>query len=301
MEAIEKLETFFELDLKIKKMIEISKPNLYDIDPVIEEEKLLKTIQISRTIINKMTNIYFENFKNSFNDRIDEIENEIKNCNYKPNRLLEVYEDDFLILKEDLLKSLYDNVQGYKYEIDYQSILAKCTSINEMIHVIHFCVINNDNILNSINKIEEKKNEENKKVVLYGKENKISRNIYNKFNDKYSDRTDIVSFDNHVLMMVRDRGHALTINIENENDYLRVSYFIPKVNNIKMVSKLPGIGKLKSNISNSDFASGEFIVQKDEIGETINNFVSKVPTDLDNPDIAKFSNDTKEETPHIKI
>ena len=56
--------------------------------------------------------------------------------------------------------------------------------------------------------------------------------------------TDIVSMEKKMLMMVRDRGHALTIEIDKEEAGAVFKYFIPKLCNRDMIEKLPGINKI---------------------------------------------------------
>lgn len=48
--------------------------------------------------------------------------------------------------------------------------------------------------------------------------------------------------EDRTLMMIRDRGHALTIDIDSlEKDNVVVNYFVPKICNKEMVKALPGI------------------------------------------------------------
>ena len=84
-----------------------------------------------------------------------------------------------------------------------------------------------------------------------------------------------------ILMMVRDRGHALTIDIDTstQNNIL-VKYFIPKLCNLDMIKTLPGINK--SSITEYG-ARGAFLTSKEKLTEELFNFVEKVPTDDDLP------------------
>ena len=51
--------------------------------------------------------------------------------------------------------------------------------------------------------------------------------------------TDMVAVNERkLLMMVRDRGHALTIEITLNLQTARLEYFIPKLCNIDMIKKL---------------------------------------------------------------
>ena len=78
--------------------------------------------------------------------------------------------------------------------------------------------------------------------------------------------------------MVRDRGHALSIEITLNNDKARIEYFIPKLWNIDMINKLPGVNKVDNN---SVGATGVIEVDKNELPQVLFNFISKVPMDSD--------------------
>lgn len=75
--------------------------------------------------------------------------------------------------------------------------------------------------------------------------------------------TDIVSLGNNsCIIKVRDRGYALTIEISKVGENHRIEYFIPKLCNVEMINKLPGINKV-----NPDFvgATGKFEVPEQEL------------------------------------
>ena len=82
-----------------------------------------------------------------------------------------------------------------------------------------------------------------------------------------------------ILMMVRDRGHALTIDIDiaKESDVL-VRYFVPKLCNRSMIESLPGVNAISENGAN-----GLFQTSKSDMSERLIDFIGKVPTDLDMP------------------
>lgn len=112
--------------------------------------------------------------------------------------------------------------------------------------------------------IGTKKNEFSYNIVLYGEENKISQEIFEKFpKDLDVGDTDIVSMEDRTLMMIRDRGHALTIDIDSlEKDNVVVNYFVPKICNKEMVKALPGINS--SSITKNG-AVGTFDLKKGDI------------------------------------
>lgn len=96
--------------------------------------------------------------------------------------------------------------------------------------------------------------------------------------------------EDRTLMMIRDRGHALTIDIDSlEKDNVVVNYFVPKICNKEMVKALPGINP--SSITKNG-AVGTFDLKKGDI-KKIFDFIGKVPTDMDMPEIGvQYNNST---------
>ena len=81
-------------------------------------------------------------------------------------------------------------------------------------------------------------------------------------------------------MMVRDRGHALSIEIEKENDKYYVKYFIPNINNVDMVNELKGVRKVNDQ---SKFTTGIFETNLENLTSNLTDFIGHVPTDFDTP------------------
>ena len=115
---------------------------------------------------------------------------------------------------------------------------------------------------------------------MYGEETELSRKLFEGIpEDLDVGCTEIVSMPNKILMMVRDRGHALTIDMDTtkEND-IGVKYFVPKLCNRGMIEALPGVNA--SAISDNG-ATGFFVTSKDEMTSKVLDFIGKVPTDND--------------------
>jgi len=80
--------------------------------------------------------------------------------------------------------------------------------------------------------------------------------------------------------MIRDFGHATTIEIDTSNpDSFFIRYQIPKIYDGIKVNQLPGINKVKPESISDTGASGRFICSPQELGQTIVNFIQKIPTD----------------------
>ena len=84
--------------------------------------------------------------------------------------------------------------------------------------------------------------------------------------------------ENKLLMMIRDRGHALSMEITLKDDKARVEYYIPKICSVNMVNELPGINKVNET---SVGATGVYEMDVDSLSTGIIDFINKVPTDRD--------------------
>ena len=212
---------------------------------------------------------YLKNF-------ITALKSELIKCEYDFNKLQNFHNVFFSNMSEKLVNLVGENCVGYSF---FSSVdLKEAKSLNEILHVIHQTIVNNYKLLQSLPKIEEKKNYENYEIALYGKENIAARSIYEKFPKELScGWTDIVSLTNdRVIMMVRDRGHALSIEIEKENDKYYVKYFIPKICNINMVNELKGVNKVTKD---SKYTVGIFESSLEALPYEVIDFISKVPMD----------------------
>ena len=303
MKTIQELETFFELDLKVKKLIESADPKKYIQGGSDAEKGLLSVLETAKNALIQMTILSGLNVDDVFKEQFDKIEKKVKDCTFDIKKLKNIYENDILKFTVGLEESLEQNIHGHDiYKIFGRYMPLKyCNTVNDMLHYLHFYVLNDDETLESMNVIDKKLNESEEWSILYGKESKEARDIYDNLpNGKREGQIDVVSFDNHVLLMIRDVGHALTIDVQtNEKDKYRVNYFIPKICNVNMVNELPGVKKVSEN---SDTTHGEFEVEKENLGKEIANFISKVPTDADHVSIFEstdFANLSKEERDKI--
>jgi hypothetical protein len=283
------LDEFFSNDLKIKRMLLLSS---YD-----SKES---GIDYSDRINNVLNDIefYFNNICDKLNllkakeflkNKISFFRSQLGNIGCDLSKLTYFYEKYFCGMSNDFIKDVNKVCVGYLglSEDSLCFLLNGSSSINEILHVFHQYVINNEEILESIPVIQEKKYNNGFPIYLRGKNNEQASNIYDSLLlDSYNGYTDIISLDSKIIMMVRDRGHALTVEIEKENDKYYVQYFIPKVCNVDMVNSLPGVRKVNSF---KDFTDGMFEVSEEDLANKVCSFIESIPTDFDIP----FLNDSR--------
>lgn len=192
-------------------------------------------------------------------------------------KLRKFYKKDISNMESEFIKKIKKSCVGYtSMNIPYDTAF----SINEILHLIHSYVVNNIDILQSIPEISSKNNEFGYPISLRGSNSNIFKMLFEQFPTNIDvGWTDMVAIsEKKMIMMVRDRGHALTIEITLNSNSVRIEYFIPKLCNIDMINNLPGINKVNAE---SVGATGIIETDLNNLPLILFDFISKVPTDSD--------------------
>lgn len=283
-----KLEHFFAFDARIKKQLLDLAPKeeySYNEESLIKYYDLLydeiKDIEVEVTSILKDLDLEYAL------DKADTIFNVLKENitigNISINRLEYLYKICFSNMRSETVDYIKANSVGYS-NMSLVNLLDKCTSLNEILHAIHSYILNNENLLESVPKVASKMTKYDYPITLYGTKTQMSEIIFNMFpTDSNVGYTDIVSFDksNKILMLIRDLGHALSIEIDVNRSDITVRYHIPKLCNINMINKLKGINKIREDADIFSGANGMFVTTKEEFVNDLFNFINMVPTDSD--------------------
>lgn len=290
-----KLEHFFIVDARIKKELLLLAPSpeySYDMNSLITYyDKLyegVKDIEIEVTTILKDLNIEYASDK--VNALFKVIKSNLTNVKLDYKTLENIYKVCLSNMNENTVSYIKSHSIGYT-NMSLTDLLDKCTSLNEILHAIHSYVMNNENILQRLPKVDSKSTKYDYPVTLYGTQNELSNLIYNSFPlDSNVGYTDIVSLDKckKVIMMIRDLGHALSIEIDENRTDITVRYHIPKLCNIPMINKLKGINKVPENSEILSGANGMFVTTKEELTNDLFTFISMVPTDDDMEIIRRY-------------
>ena len=283
---LKKLEKFFNYDLKVKKIMYESSfkdNNAYTKDntSLIEYKDLLfKNLQeLEYYIINSLKMFNYDE------DTIETIQNKFNiykqiliDCKTESKYLKSFYQAIFSDMNEGLIKEISENCYGY-YLFNDRDIIKKATTINEMLHCIHHSITNDEYYYQSISEINKKYNNNKSEITLSGKENKLAEQIYNSIPLELDcGITNIIGLNNKVLIMIRELGHALTIEITEEESNITIDYFIPKICNVEMVNKLKGVTKVTEE---DNYTIGKFNTTEENLSNELINFISMVPTDSD--------------------
>lgn len=280
-----KLQHFFQVDLAIKKeMYRLAPSNLKYYDELSIQKYTDELDDLLTYIFSELKCVTLDIFEKDSNviSKIFAMEQVIKqhfySCGFDMNKLKIFYETYISNMTSNFIDSVKRECVGYTF--GGTSSIELATSLNEILHFLHSYVLNNENILQSIQLINEKNNIFKYPIKLRGKKVDVFEKLFYQFpTDIDVGWTDMVVInEKKLIMMVRDRGHALSIEISLNGDMARIEYFIPKLCNIDMINALPGINKVNNN---SVGATGVIEVKLVNLNEVLFNFISKVPTDND--------------------
>lgn len=283
------LNTFFQYDLEIKTiLVELALKNqdFYNV-------QYGKYFNRQITILND----YFQKICLLLNrdDLLENINNYFTNLHYLFDKIgddmfhfQEFYATYFSDMRREFIDFVGNNIFGYRLEIEEALTLAiqKAQTVNELLHAFHSYVVNTEIIYQDLPVLAKDQNGYSP-FTLYGKENPIAQQLFNKI-PRHSKIgiTDIIALnENKILIMIRGLGHALTLEMEIGSEESFVSYYIPKINNVFMINDLKGVKKVKYDANYnplSRFTVGQFNVKNNELVDELINFFMKVPTDDDN-------------------
>ena len=285
-ENLELMERFFKYNLEMKRILHQTVPkeeNLYNKEYSIEySDKLFQALNDIEYYINVLLEKFdfSENDKNYFNKFIKALKSELINCGYDFYKLKEFYEVCISNMDEKLVNKVGSEIKGGGYLSSGVS-LSEAKTINEVMHIVHQTIVNNENNYRNLPIVAQKQNYEGYNVTLYGKDSELAKNIFNLIPYTFSsDYIEIMSLSNDkIVMMVRDVGHALSIEIEkdSENNY-NIKYFIPKICNVDMVNSLKGVSKVTKE---SKYTVGLFGSTFEKLPYDLVDLMSRVPTDID--------------------
>lgn len=194
----------------------------------------------------------------------------------------DLYQKAFTDMRPDFIEEVKSICVGYTDGGGFNRLVLDASTINELLHAYHSYIMNSDDILQSVPALAKKENSGGYPITLRGDHSALGQQVFDAIPDDLDvGWTDIVSVDEHVMMMVRDRGHALTIRGEpdaKDHSKIWVNYNIPKICNEAMIKALPGLAGYTQH-----GARGGFVVSSDDFGSAVADFISKVPMDSDMP------------------
>ena len=311
-QKLETLKKFFQVDDKIKDLIQSSSPPTYNEidynDSGAYAGKLttrLHQINSSFEDLAEKMDILGLPGKRIF-DKNQEISEKTKKSISGESRgdfykLAEIYQKKFSQMNPELSSEISGKIKGYYLykDQDLSDILNKTQSFAELLHLAHSYILSDENLFSQlplIDSIKEINNNESYKYDAYGEKNENATKIFDylkeqlQANNLSEEKIEIPSLiqlfsvDKSIQIMVRDFGHALTINIDTSKpNSAYITYTVPKIWDGIKANQLPGVEKIKPATEGGFLidtgVKGKFESSYQDLAKNIFDFILKVPTD----------------------
>lgn len=284
-DKLKKLEKFFDNDLKIKYILN-DYPTNYGFEGAFEYvENFIKKLDEAKNLLMEMLETISSDLTliNHLEKLFDYYKQALTNCNYDPKKLVYFYQTCISNMDPALIDEINRNIVGYTLFNDYYGPFLKSKTLNEMTHVLHTYIVNSEVFYQMMPLLAQRDEPGIDEINLRGRPNEHATAIFKNITRELGcGKTDILSLSNNkIMIMIRDIGHALTIEIELEGNQAFVSYFIPKICNINMVNALKGVTPVKVNDDNSfmKYTHGSFQVPVEDLTLEVINLIGGVPQD----------------------
>lgn len=283
-ENFRKMIGFLEADLAIKRILADLVPKSIDTfnsDSMIEySDKRHEAVRDIEFYFDKMAEL--SGSKDEIKRKVKEIMSKIEQSGFSEGEIKKTYQECFSNMSKEFIETVNDKCVGYlvKNARNNSTIIQQSKTFNELLHFLHSYVTNNEEILESMPIVDQKEGKLGD-YTLYGEDSKEGRMIFDSIQPDNTKMgyTQILSLRNKIIMMVRDAGHALSIEIDTSEEKPIVNYFIPKITNSKLVNQLRGVRRVDDS---QQTTSGVFEIDNiEELGKAIIEFVEKVPQDSD--------------------
>jgi hypothetical protein len=292
-EMLKKLEDLFKCDNLIKRLLISLQPDSKlqsnAADGLMDySDKASKMLESIRQMFLQMCVNFNLPYADFINQKFDNYQDDLLFATDSYGHMLEFYKNDITNMSSRLINSINNEFKGYLAYVNDLKVMKSAKSINEILHVIHSYITNNENIYHAVPTVSTKTLANGSSVSLRGEKEPIGEAIVNAI-DPNLDIGDMdvlavkeANYSNtcRFYIMVRDAGHALMLELVPINDNYQIDYYIPKICNYDMINKLPGVTKVKTG---DNYAVGEIpnFIYKNKVPYVINEFIKMVPTDAD--------------------
>lgn len=277
------IENFINYDLSIKKDLDnIGKT----INGYPREEDLITFSDAMLDYTDKFENIFLK--INKYAEVVEDItlsnfftnmKNKILYTSLKEKDLKLLYEECFWTTNAKIFSTIDNTFIGYllqKPDVNY--IVEQSTSINELLHLFHTSIFNNEIFYQELPITYQSTSISGETINLRGEYKEGATLLVNSLSHIDVGETNICCFKDEIFMMIRDRGHALTIVINELKDTYYINYHIPKLINLDMIENLEGITDINEELNS---ANGSLMYNKEDLIEKLTTFINSVPTDFD--------------------
>lgn len=307
-ESLNILRHFFNIDENIKREIrELAPPYFTDPDygnGLEYEGKINKGLakldhqfdDLIQILSQLEVNLDIGNLRDKKALLINKFRTDIVHSEFNFDQLAKACKEDAAYMNPEFIKTVSTEIIGYYLYKDFNKVLHNAKTLNELLHLAHAFVQSDELFYETLPKWREI-HEEGIEYDAYGERTEYSDQIFDAVSsvlkteqiDSLGNRVlpikqmNLYSLDNRIQLLIRDYGHALSIEVDTSNPTTAVvKYSIPKPINIEVINKLPGVRK----IENGEWVgtSGSFELPYGNLGGGVADFILKIPTD------AMFSN-----------
>ena len=187
-EYLDNLQKFFDNDLILKEEIMGIAPSdaaYFNEDALVEySDSLSRFLKKASYLLESMCLVAKTSMNtiNSLKDKIKTMEYSLAECGTNYGKLKEFYQTNISDLSLEVTKETNDNFAGYIMASNsFEGILSNANTINEMLHILHSYVMNNEDTYHDCPLKATKNTSEGRKINLYGYNNFLSESIYNNF------------------------------------------------------------------------------------------------------------------------
>ena len=284
-ENLKNIEKFLKLNLEVKDLLLKSAPNEednYNLDSIAKyaDKLYFNLLELKDMFFICCDLLQISYIKENLDKLFKKYQKDLLDCGYNFDKLKSFYQTNFSEMNLELRDKVKEVFVGYTMFNSVSSVFEDINSMNDLLHVFHTYLLNNENIYQKMPIIARVRNNIGEDITLYGKnDNELAQQLFKNFPLQLdAGTTDIVAFNNKIIMMIRDLGHALTIEIDIEKDKCMIKYFIPKICNPLKASNLKGINKIKEG---ARAANGMFQCDIEDLSYELYEFLGNVPTDSD--------------------
>ena len=173
------------------------------------------------------------------------------------------------------------NTQSIGYYPSRSLPINEAESINEILHAIHHDLVNDEKTYDNLPLIAEKNisEDERYKLKMYGNKNSVADAIFDIMSPSLgAGETKFLTInENEMIMMVKDKGYATTLEIEKEQDKYYVNYFIPKITDVDYVNVLPGVRQITLE---DRYTTGVFEPTVENLPYKVASLIASIPDDF---------------------
>ena len=277
MDELNKITTFLQYDLKLKKlMVDCAPDNSDDLVSASDEiSKALKEMEIYLIDINKLHSCINES---EVKVRMLKLQTELAECD-TIDKLKKFYRVKISDISNDFIDKV--NTQSIGYYPSRSLPINEAESINEILHAIHHDLVNDEKTYDNLPLIAEKNisEDERYKLKMYGNKNSVADAIFDMMSPSLgAGETKFLTInENEMIMMVKDKGYATTLEIEKEQDKYYVNYFIPKITDVDYVNVLPGVRQITFE---DRYTTGVFETTVENLPYKVASLIASIPDDF---------------------